>query len=323
MNRKGTKAGSAGAIFALGVFGAALGGLVPVFSSSSATWAQEDGDHEDGGHQDGGHEDGGGKGNGDHGEGGHGKPEATMATTYATSVDDIDRQVAGPSGAPGLETYLRIEVGAARPDAGDASWRPPGPNDPQVFFDLDLDSTAMAGIAIGRRFGDGWRGEAAINIFGSSDFSGDWSYTVPATSGPHASMQGSVRSVAVFANGYYDFAMEGDFTPFLTAGLGLSRNTMGDWTRINPSSGRVTRSFGGASDSGFAWNVGAGVAWDVGPVLGSAPAKLELAWRYFELGSVSGSTNALSGNGSGGTPIEALNFDVTDQVFSVGLRFPL
>ena len=110
---------------------------------------------------------------------------------------------------------------------------------------------------------------------------------------------------------------------FVDAFAGPSRNTMGDWTRINPSSGRVTRSFGGASDSGFAWNVGAGVAWDVGPVLGSAPAKLELAWRYFELGSVSGSTNALSGNGSGGTPIEALNFDVTDQVFSVGLRFPL
>lgn len=113
-----------------------------------------------------------------------------------------------------------------------------------------------------------------------------------------------------------------DFTPFLTAGLGLSRNTMGDWTRINPDAGRTTRSFEGGSDSGFAWNVGAGVAWDVGPVFGSGPAKLELAWRYFDLGSVSGQTEPLPGSGSG-TPIEALNFDVTDQAVSVGLRFPL
>jgi opacity protein-like surface antigen len=116
--------------------------------------------------------------------------------------------------------------------------------------------------------------------------------------------------------------MEGDFTPFVTAGLGFADNTMGDWTRINPDAGRTTRSFAGGSDSGFAWNVGAGVAWDVGPVLGSGPAKLELAVRYFDLGSVSGSAVPLDGSGSS-TPIEALNFDVTEQVFSVGLRFPL
>jgi opacity protein-like surface antigen len=135
-------------------------------------------------------------------------------------------------------------------------------------------------------------------------------------------MEGSVRSVAFFANGYYDFTMEGEFTPFLTAGLGFARNTMGDWTRINPDSGRTARSFEGSSESGFAWNVGAGVAWDIGPVVGSGPAKLELAWRYFDLGSVSGSTEPLENNGSG-IPREALNFDVTEQVFSIGLRFPL
>jgi opacity protein-like surface antigen len=220
------------------------------------------------------------------------------------------------------DVYIRLELGASQPDAGDANWLPPGPSYPRVYFDLDVDSSVMGAIAIGRSFGDGWRGEVAVNSFGKSDFSGNWSYTVPADPGPHASMQGSVRSVAFFANGYYDIAMEGDFTPFLTAGLGIADNSMDDWTRINPDAGRTSRSFAEGSDSGFAWNIGAGVAWDVGQVLGSGPAKLELAWRYYDLGSVSGSTEPLEGSGSG-TPREPLNFDVTNQVFSVGLRFPL
>ena len=225
-------------------------------------------------------------------------------------------------GATASDVYMRIELGAAQPSAGDANWLPPGPGDPRVYFDLDFDTAATAGLAIGTSFGEGWRGEVAVNVFDSSDFSGPWSYTVPATSGPHASMEGSVHSVALFANGYYDVPMEGDFTPFVTAGLGYARNSMSDWTRINPDSGRTTRTFESSDDNGVAWNVGAGVAWDVGPVLGSGPAKLELAWRYFDLGSISGSSIPLDGSGSS-LPREPLNFDVTNQVFSVGLRFPL
>jgi opacity protein-like surface antigen len=268
MNEEKAKAASSRRFLSAGIFGLALGGLVPVSAFDGAAMAQDAG----------------------------------------------DLQAAG--------TYLRLELGAAQPDAGDASWLPPGPSDPRVYFDLDLDTAATGAIAIGRSFGEGWRGEVAVNSFGKSDFSGDWSYTVPADPGPHASMQGSVRSVAFFANGYYDIAMEGDFTPFVTAGLGVADNTMGEWTRTNPDAGRVTRSFAEGSDSGFAWNIGAGVAWDVGSVAGSGPAKLELAWRYYDLGSVSGSAQPLDGSGSS-TPREPLNFDVTNQVFSVGLRFPL
>lgn len=255
-------------LLALGVFGLALGGLLPGLSPGSAAWAQEAGD-------------------------------------AATS-----------------DPYFRIELGAAQPDAGDANWLPPGASDPRVFFDLDLDSAAMGGLAIGASFGEGWRGEAAVNVFDSSDFSGNWSYTEPADPGPHASMEGTVRSVAFFANGYYDVPVEGDFTPFVTAGLGYARNTMSDWTRINPNAGSATRTFGSATDSGFAWNVGAGVAWDVDSVMGSGPVKLEVAWRYFDLGSINGSDIPLDGSGSS-SPREPLNFDLTNQVFSLGLRFPL
>jgi opacity protein-like surface antigen len=321
MNHEQFKAATSRMLLAAGVFGLAVGGLVPVLSCTGAVWAQEDDGHEEGGHEEGGGEGKGGQNGGGEGKGRRDTTPQTSAA-YTASVDDRDTTASKPLAAPGVDGYVRLEVGAASPDANDANWLPPGASDPRVFFDLDTDTAATGAIAIGRSFGNGWRGEAAFNIFGSSDFSGEWSYTTPADPGPHASMRGSIRSFALFANGYYDFEMEGGFTPFLTAGLGVARNSMDDWTRINPDAGRPTRSFSGGSDSGFAWNVGAGVAWDVGSIGGSGPAKLELGWRYFDLGSVSGSATPIDGNGSS-SPREPLNFDVTDQVFSVGLRFPL
>jgi opacity protein-like surface antigen len=125
------------------------------------------------------------------------------------------------------------------------------------------------------------------------------------------------------ANGYRDFDTGGAMTPFVTFGLGVAQNTMSEWTRINPDAGRTRRSFEGDSDTGLAWSVGAGVSSDVGPVFGSAPAKLEVTWRYFDLGSVTGGTEPLPGSGAGGNPVEALNFDVTNHVLAVGLRIPM
>ena len=221
-------------------------------------------------------------------------------------------------------SYLRFELGAAYGDANDPYWLPPGyPSDPQIFFDLDTDTAAFGAIALGHSYGNGWRAEVALNVFGSADFSGPWSHTVPETAGPHADMAGSTKSIALLANGYYDFDTGGKATPFVTVGLGVAHNTMDDWTRTNPDSGRTTRSFEGGSENSLAWSVGLGMAMDVGPVFGSAPAKLEVAWRYFNLGSVSGGTTPLPGSGSGGEPEAPLTFDVSNQVISVGLRIPL
>ena len=323
-------------LLAAGLAGTATAGIAPLSLFITPAYAQEDdgghggggsggGGHDDGGeegggHDDGGeHEEGGGKGKG---KGGKPVPPVILPVTAGAQGDGAGSGTL--AGIPQAGNYVRIELGAANGSAGDASWLPPGyPSDPQVFFDLDLDTAAMGAVAIGRSYGSNWRAEAALNVFGSSDFAGPWSFTVPTTDGPHADMEGSVRSVALLANGYYDFASVGRTTPFVTAGLGVARNTISDWTRINPDAGRTRRSFEGGSETGFAWSIGAGIATEVGPVLGSAPAKLELTWRYFDLGSVTGGTTPLPGSGSGGEPVEALNFDLTDHVISIGLRIPL
>lgn len=310
-----------GTAWALGAF--AL--ISAPFSGAGAAWAQDDG-HDDGGHDDGGdggHDDGGHDDGGSGGKGKkHGKPVPPPALPVA--LDSGSNSPVKGAGADLPGTYFRFELGAARSGAGNANWLPPGyPSDPQVFFDLDLDSAVFGGAAVGHNYGNGWRAEAALNVFGSSDFTGSWSYTVPADPGPHADMSGSVRSIALMANGYYDFDTGGKAVPFVTAGLGLARNTMADWTRINPDADRTTRSFEGGSETSLAWSIGVGVAVDIGPVLGSAPAKLELAWRHFDLGSASGGYVPLPGSGAGGEPVAPLNFDVTNQVISLGLRIPL
>jgi opacity protein-like surface antigen len=318
--------------------GAAMLAVLPLALTATPAAAQDDGGegghedggegggHEDGGDEGGGHEDGGDEGGHGGGQGGHGNghdmPEAAPAAGLFTGGSG-DEAVA-VSGVSREGGYIRGELGGTRYSAGDASWLPPGyPEDPKVFFNLDTDDAVFGALAFGYDYGNGWRAEVAINMFGSSDFDGDWSRTEPADPGPHASMEGSVKSLAMFANGYYDIPTEGSVTPFLTAGLGVARNSMDDWTRINPDSDRTTRSYEGGSESSLAWSIGAGLAVEIGPIVGSQPAQLELAWRYFDLGSVSGGTAPLPGSGESGEPQAPLGFDVTNQVISVGLRIPL
>lgn len=319
-----------GAVTSFGVAGVAT---VPFALSTTSALAQStgghsggSGGHEDGG-EDGGHEDGGteeGHSGSGKGRGGHHTP-APAVLPAAASTNGVTT-VPGGAGlrrASASGQYVRFELGGARYGTGNANWLPPGfPGDPQVFFDLDVDNPVFGAIAIGHTYTRNIRAEVALNLFGSSDFTGPWTYTVPATPGPHADMSGSVKSMALMANGYYSFYTTGKVTPFVTAGLGLARNTTGTWTRTNTAATPVSRSYSGATKNNLAWSVGLGVAMDVGPVMGSAPATLELAWRYFDLGTARGGSTPVTG-GAGGAPVAPLNFNVSTNVISVGLRIPL
>ncbi|MFN7223760.1 MAG: outer membrane protein [Paracoccaceae bacterium] len=298
---------------------------LPVSLSATSAYAQDAGHEEGGGHEAGGGK--GGKGGGGHGGGHGGEPTDPVVAVAPASGNGSGAGTYAAGAMASSGTYLRFELGGARSKAGDANWLPPGyPTDPQVFFDLDMDNSAFAAVAVGHDYGAGWRAEIALNAFGRSNFAGPWSYTVPVTTGPHASMEGSVRSVALMANGYYDFDLGNKVKPFVTAGLGLAQNSM-NWSRIDPAGN--TRSFERSSNSSLAWSVGLGLSVDVGPIIGKAPATFEIAWRYHDLGTAKGSAQSLTGGGGGGgegpggIPTAPLNFDLTQQVVSIGLRIPL
>jgi opacity protein-like surface antigen len=115
------------------------------------------------------------------------------------------------------------------------------------------------------------------------------------------------------------------FQPFVVGGIGMSRNTVESWTRFNldagtpPGSGPATRVFGENSENPFAWSVGLGASWQL-TESGERPILLDVGWRYYDFGTAEGGSTADVG---AGIPRQPLNFDLTSQVFSIGIRIPL
>ncbi len=281
-----------------------------------------DGDHGSGGSGGNGNQGQGGHGNG--GSGGHGGNDAIVSPAGDRADGPLSNNPA-PKGSPANPgTYIRFDLGYLNGSFGDAFWQPPGfPSDPEVHFDVSGDSGLVGGVAVGRYVTPDIRAEGAIVLFGDQPFDGSWSYTIPATSGPHADVRGSVRSVALMANGYYDFPTgAGAITPYVTAGIGLASNTMSDWTRINADVGRTERTFAGGQNSDLAWSVGVGASVDISRQVGRA-ALLDFGYRYYDLGQAVGSTTPLPGSGSGGDPVTGLTIDVQRQVFNIGITFPM
>ncbi|SNR25512.1 outer membrane protein [Puniceibacterium sediminis] len=200
--------------------------------------------------------------------------------------------IALPTPASAAGPYVRGALGKARSEAQNAYWEPPGfPGDPRVHFNMDVDDASFVEAAIGYDFANGFRGDLAFSGFGEADFDGDWSHTNPTTPGPHADMSGSIKSRAMMLNGYFEplayMGRHESFQPFLTAGIGMARNEMSDWTRTNATSTPVSRTFEGDTNTGFAWSVGFGVSAELNT--GGRPVFLEASYRYFDLGTASGS----------------------------------
>jgi opacity protein-like surface antigen len=286
-----------------------------------ATWAHPALAETDEGHAD---ED---EGSGGHGKGRHGRHH-NVVPPVSPPVAESGNQESGRAGSGRSLAggYLRAEMGLLRSQPDNSSWLPPGyPVDPQVFFDLGSDTGGFAGLAIGQDWGNGLRGEVELMGFGSTEFSGPWSYTEPETPGPHASVTGSVRSVALMGNIFYEpFQNRKSKTvPYVMMGVGLADNQMSDWTRINPEVDREERSFAGASNADLALSVGFGVSMEVGKTKKGDPMTFEVGYRYFDLGTAQGGTTPLPGSGQGGEPVGALKMNQSSQLISVGIRIPL
>ncbi len=213
--------------------------------------------------------------------------------------------------------YFRFELGLSAPAARNAYWLSPGGAESR--FSLDLDRAGYGALALGHFWGKGIRSEIALTGFGASPFSTVATTTVPPSTGTHASVTGKTSSVAVMANGYYTPYIRalGKVQPYVSAGIGVSSNTMGTWTRTNPSSSEPVRSFEGTSIPAIAASIGVGLEVFLGEVSGK-PTSLDFGYRYYDLGNVSGS--GIPADGSGQSPVKALNFDKTAQVVSFSLR---
>lgn len=225
--------------------------------------------------------------------------------------------------------YIRAELGGVLPELSDGNWLPPGSNDPRVFFDLGGENTGLAGIAVGFDWQNGFRSDLALMRTGNIDFSGPCVFSTngfDCETKPHADITGgSVQTTAMMLNLFYSpleaAGSNATFQPWVTAGIGVARNTVNSWTRENtsPPASQPVRTFGSNSQDEFAWSVGIGASWQLTEP-GERPILLDVGWGYYDFGMAEGGSTSIV---EGGVPRQPLNFELSSQVFSIGIRMPL
>jgi opacity protein-like surface antigen len=156
-------------------------------------------------------------------------------------------------------------------------------------------SAGIFGGGVGYRFNNWFRADVTGQYRGNSNFTG---LDVITGTGPLAGFVGTdsytaTKSELLFlANVYADLGTWWCITPFVGAGVGTARVSVGNFTDTGDfiNAGLQNHSFnyaGSASQWNFAWALHAGLAYKVSPGL-----TLELAYSYTDLGK--GLTGATS-----------------------------
>lgn len=122
---------------------------------------------------------------------------------------------AAPALAEEAGNYGSLLFGVAAPRDSDLTVRPA----PGMVLNgtLEFDDHAFGGLAVGRSFGNGFSVEGEMS-FGRRPLAREilpGVFTTP--------MDGAIKSASLMLNGYYSFAPQGAFTPYLGAGVGVTR----------------------------------------------------------------------------------------------------
>ena len=194
----------------------------------------------------------------------------------------------GAQGASAGNYYVNVSGGAnwLHDDSFDAVSAPNVfvfDNDAQVGFTL----SAAAGLHLDNVL-PGLRVEGEFG-YRENDVNGDWS---TASVGPvvrSGSLDYQASTYSILANAWYDFSVLG-FNPYVGGGIGWAHSNL-DGLFVNGIPSNAL----GESDGGFAWQLGAGLTFDIQP-----GTKLNIGYRYFQGPDVTvfspKTTNPLSGD---------------------------
>jgi opacity protein-like surface antigen len=193
--------------------------------------------------------------------------------------------------------YLRGDIGFSNQnvknvlDTNSAAY-----NNVAVTQTSSFGSAGIYGGGVGYQFNNWFRADVTGEYRGKSNFTG---LDVITGTGPAVGFVGTdaytaTKSELLFlANAYVDLGTWWCVTPFVGAGIGTARVSVGDFTDTGDfiNGGIQNHSFnyaGQASQWNFAWAVHAGLAYKVSPGL-----TLELAYSYVNLGNgITGPTSS-------------------------------
>jgi opacity protein-like surface antigen len=184
--------------------------------------------------------------------------------------------------------YLRGDIGFSNQNVKNVlDTNPAAYNNVAVAQTSSFGSAGIYGGGVGYQFNNWFRADVTGEYRGKSNFTG---LDVVTGTGPAAGFVGTdsytaTKSELLFlANAYVDLGTWWCVTPFVGAGVGTARVSIGDFTDTGDFiNGGQKHSFdyaGQASQWNFAWAVHAGLAYRVSPGL-----TLELAYSYVNLGN--------------------------------------
>lgn len=173
------------------------------------------------------------------------------------------------------QTYAFGNLALVQVSDADVGFDVPGFGTGITLAEISFDSGIGFAGGFGHAYGNGLRTEVELayrkndldKIAGRGPFAGLGS----------TPLNGDISSLALMINGFYDFDLGLPVTPFAGAGLGFARVSIdSDWLGVD------------SSDTVFAYQLGAGVAFALNPQV-----NLDLQYRFFatldpELKSTSG-----------------------------------
>ena len=149
----------------------------------------------------------------------------------------------------------------------------------------EIDNTLISDIGVGCEFTNNLRGDVTLGY--RSEAQVQDSFT---------SLDAKFSAITVMANVYYDIVNYNGFTPYVGAGVGVSRNRLSD---INLPATSTS-----GTKTSFAYALHAGVSYDYSEAL-----TIDASYRYIDLGK----------GKSGPTTIDVDNLVAHD--FRIGLRY--
>ncbi|NNC99304.1 MAG: porin family protein, partial [Gammaproteobacteria bacterium] len=154
--------------------------------------------------------------------------------------------------------------------------------------EFDAGDGSVVGIGIGYKFNDNFRVEGRLSQR-DSDFN-DRKIGTGARSGEEYILNGNVESTSLTVEGFYDFANNSSFTPYVKAGIGVSENSYS--ARLGGAGVAAFDPFDGVTDSyydnyadgdssEFSWNAGFGGTFEL-----SESISIFAEYQYASFGEV-------------------------------------
>lgn len=264
-----------------------------------------------------------------------------LVTASAADREGSNTAISQDASQPQLDRpqnfYVRGDLGIGQLGLGSVSQAEIADNG-GTFISQSIGDTAYIGVGVGLQFNRNIRADltgeyrSTADIRAMDNLAGDLLLddgTVDGSVQSNTLYQGNLSSYVGLLNGYVDLFNWRGVTPYIGAGIGFAQNRMSGLTTQSSSKftdadtgeEKVSSSVGNASDhsqTSFAWALMAGASYDI-----SSNAKLDLGYRYLNLGAsaamASGVIDCVCG--AVGGPLKGSDLD--SHEFRIGLRWEL